>query len=408
MLSIVGVHRRFERMGLRVEHEVVAIGRALAVTVYASECPIVHMVGVHIDPSLDAHRQLGMFCRIAAAGSRHLAALSVLGVDWNCMKRDEERFRSDGIDRRDTHLAADRFDAVMQDYTEAYQPHFTYRRRGLAGQDTYSRIDRWYMLHDAVAERCMSYIAGLFCSFVSGRCPSDHLPITLTVTIADVGPSRRRRPYASVVRTEVYQSTLQRNLEMLSLTCSAARRLGASISAAHSAATVANSAFLRDQDAGPWLTVEAELRCATLARCGSDGEACELCDAVPRLARTALRDEIDVAGLARLYAKNMDTAILADLASLERSPVPDPHKRARMTQLRKHHDAILAGRRWGTLYREDQAPCLTHTDVGATYWGPVFDARPHDCASAARFLPFAQDLGIARRTGDGPPGRFGG
>lgn len=89
-----------------------------------------------------------------------------------------------------------------------------------------------------------------------------------------------------------------------------------------------------------------------------------MCEVVPRVSRYALAGGIDVDGLAHLRARNMEMAILVDLAALGRSAVPDSHKRARTTQLRSHHDAIRSRRRCvdaGTLYREDQTHCLTGT-----------------------------------------------
>lgn len=128
----------------------------------------------------------------------------------------------------------------------------------------------------------------------------------------------------------------------------------------HTAARVTTAALLRYLCVGPRLSAKAALCCATLARCGKNDEAGKLCDVVQRLARYVLRDEIDMAGLASLHTKSMEAAILSDLASLERSPAPDTHKRA--------------------YYATQEA--LRRDPFHAAH-----------SASVVRFLPYAQDLG---------------
>lgn len=239
---------------------------------------------------------------------------SVVGGDWNFMQKDEERLRMNGSERRDTYLEADRFESFMQRFTEVSQPHYTFRRRRLASGDNFRRIDRWYSLVDDVCFRLLSFMAGVVGAFATADVASDHLPITLRISASDAHGCRRRRLHADIVRAEIYQATLHRKLELLDVIGSPSRRLAALISAAHSAAKVTERAFLQDASAGPRLLVEAALRSVALARAGQPRAAHALCQAVPRIGRYATADE-DVPGLSTLYRRNMEAAVLADLAS---------------------------------------------------------------------------------------------
>lgn len=267
-------------------------------------------------------------------------------------------------------------------------PHHTYRRRGLATHDTYNRIDRWYRLHDEVVGRLLSCVAGVVGSLAAADPPNDPLPIILTISTSDKGPSRKRRLHAHIVSPGPYLATLARKLEMLLLHGSPTRRLGAVVVAAHSPARITEVALLRDASAGPRLLAEAALRCATPAPCGHHQATRSMCDVLPRVARHVDGDTIDVKGLADFYRRNMESAILADIASLPRSKLRDIHKRGRATQLRKHHDAIRAqGRRINAsaLYYEDNSPCISNDDaparrrggpaLPALLYGPRLDNR---------------------------------
>lgn len=104
-----------------------------------------------------------------------------------------------------------------------------------------------------------------------------------------------------------------------------ARRLDALISAAHSEARVTEAALLRDSEAGPLLLAEAAFRCAALAQSGRCRAARSICEVVPHIERYVAQEAIDVDGQASFSRRNMDTAVLADLASVEQSRMPDTH-----------------------------------------------------------------------------------
>lgn len=79
---------------------------------------MLHLLGDHIDPTLDAPRQLCVFSHIAEAGSRYQDAPSIIGGKWSFMRRDEERFSADGSKRREVYLFADLSSTAMQGFTE--------------------------------------------------------------------------------------------------------------------------------------------------------------------------------------------------------------------------------------------------------------------------------------------------
>lgn len=193
-------------------------------------------VGVNIDPTLDGRQQLSGFPHISASGSRLPDALS----------RDEERPRMDGSDRRDPYLASDRVESVMQHDAEVSQPHYTFRRRGLASLETFSRGDRWYVVVDAVGIRRLSFMAGVAGAFAIADVAGDHLPNALINTANEQDAARRRRRHVDVVKAEAYNATLQRSIGLLDLIGPPARLPGARIVAAHSAAEVLQRALLRD------------------------------------------------------------------------------------------------------------------------------------------------------------------
>lgn len=96
----------------------------------------------------------------------------------------------------------------------------------------------------------------------------------------------------------------------------------------------------------------------------------------------------------------MEAAVLAELAAIEKLDMPETHKRARTTRMRRHHDTIRATNRQieaGRLYTDDETPCRSRAEVGRAleeYWSPVFEARASDADAASRFLPYAVDLGL--------------
>lgn len=99
----------------------------------------------------------------------------------------------------------------------------------------------------------------------------------------------------------------------------------------------------------------------------------------------------DIAGLTSFYRDHMEEAILHDPAVVEKMPLPEGQKRARTTQLRRHHAAIRACRRRvhvGTLYDDTGALCTTSEAVGAAltpFWAPVFQQLPFDNEAADCF-----------------------
>lgn len=97
---------------------------------------------------------------------------------------------------------------------------------------TSSRLDRWYMLHDELAERRLSFMAAVLGSLSPAHNPSDHPPVRPTIAASDKGLAHRRRLRADVVSSETYEAMSQRKLELVDLIGSPAGRRDALIAAA--------------------------------------------------------------------------------------------------------------------------------------------------------------------------------
>lgn len=219
--------------------------------------------------------------------------------------------------------------------------------------------------------------------------PSDHLPLSVKVSARRDRSARLPRLAAELVRTTAFRACMARLSAGLGRGGDLIERYDAVVEVAHSAARAARSVLFAPDLSEPALLAEA----AMWVRGGTHMRA--------RLPQR-FREWREFGGMAAAARRTffgyiaLALPVLVRTAEIEKRTLPEHDRRARLSQMRRHHATIRRMRRRqvaASWYSDDGEPLHTPADIGdalGAYWGDVYQETHHDSDDAEDFLRFVQ------------------
>lgn len=423
---LIGVRRSLISRLTECRHEVLERGRASSVTLRTVAGDRLCVVAVHLDPGLSAAGQRRFLRRVQAVGEADASLPIILIGDWDFISDAGERIRSDDLGREGGDTMARTFDAMFEAFGELWQPLPTFGRVGDAGMSVVSRIDRAYS--NIVAPEAAAWFWSVI---VSGALhsvdrPSDHLPLMVKISERRARSARLLRISAELVRTFAHRACFGRLSEGLCRGGGLSEQYEALVEVAHNSARAAQAVIFAPNLTEPALLAEAAMRVYILAKSGRDAQASPIAASVPRVARIWDEGRCAPSDLLRAYRNWSEESVLIRTAALEKRDILEYDRRARMSQMQRHHATIKRMRRRqgaASWYSERGEPLQTPEEIGdalGAFWGEVYQEVSCDSESAQDLLRFVQvcdgsewswDRGhtqeLASRVRDSAPGQDG-
>lgn len=391
---VIGLRREVWQAARRVVAETLARGRVLRLSLLLDRW--VHLVNVHVDPALPLSVRRRLLRRLADAANR-CQDMVLIGGDWNFVAGGDARERLDAGKTREDEGMNGLFDDLFSNFAEMMQNEMTFRRlpRDVGGSIVFSRIDRIYAnLHYAAISQLAASI-GVRGQFAHADAPSDHRAVVMTMRPRTPPPAPRID--GRVCSADAFSAIVSRELAGFAIPTCPRAHVEVLRGAALRVAADVRLSMLSDATARNSALAEVCLRALRSGARGRWDQARRQLDGYSDLRDLTTGDEVEMQSALQLRLRTyIDANTLQALRMVERSKMPEQHKSAKRSSIRRRQEKVRLHRRRHVLegIYDDQGSLIldpvTAGEALARHWQLVFAESVMNDSAMSEFLGYVQ------------------